>query len=137
MASRNEVVRRRFLADAFAGSWLRRAALALLVLYVLAAPFPWGSVQPGLTGTGKITLGAFLVAFLAFLAPDVRLRLDGARLPVCAVSGLALLGLLQLLPLPAGLVAAVSPASAEAWAGAGRVLSAHGAARPPARVTLM
>ena len=84
----------RLVSDAFSGSWPRRAALGLLLAYVLAAPFPWGSVQPGATGTGKITAGAFLVALLALAALDTRLRLDGMTLSLAAFSGLALLGLL-------------------------------------------
>lgn len=126
----------RIFVDAFWGSWLRRVAYGLLLAYVLAAPFPWGSVQPGLAGTGKITAGAFLVALLAFLSPDARLRLDGLRLPLAAFAGLGLLGLLQLAPLPQGLLAAVSPASAEAWRGAGEVFGAFGRAAPAGRVSL-
>lgn len=126
----------RVFSGAFQGSWPRRAAYGLLLAYVLAAPFPWGSVQPGLTGTGKITAGALLVALLAFLSPDARFRLDGLRLPLAAFAGLGLLGLLQLVPLPPGLLAAVSPASAEAWRGAGEVFGAFGRAAPAARVSL-
>ncbi len=126
----------RLLAEAFSGSWPRRVAYGLLLAYVVAAPFPWGSVQPGLTGTGKIVLGAFLVTLVTFLAPDARPHLHGIRLPLAAVAGLGLLGLLQLLPLPAGLVALVSPASAEAWAGAGRVFASFGEPAPAARVSL-
>ena len=100
MAERTPDAAGNTLADAFSGSWPRRVALALLLVYVLAAPFPWGSVQPGVTGTGKITAGAFLIALLAFLSPDVRLRARGALLPVATVAGVALLGLVQLAPLP-------------------------------------
>jgi len=128
---------RRLVSDAFSGSWTRRLAFGLLLLYVLAAPFPWGSVQPGATGTGKITAGAFLVALLALAAPDTRLRLDGVRLPLVAFSSLAFLGLLQLAPLPAGLVRAISPHSAEAWEGAARVLAAFGRPAPPVRISLV
>lgn len=127
---------RHLLVNAFAGSWPRRAAFGLLLAYVLAAPFPWGSVQPGLTGTGKIVVGAFLVALLAFLSPDTRLRLDGLRLPLAAFAGLGLLGLLQLAPLPPGLLGAISPASAEAWRGAGEIFGAFGRLAPAARVSL-
>ena len=127
----------RLVSDAFSGSWPRRAALGLLLAYVLAAPFPWGSVQPGATGTGKITAGAFLVALLALAAPDTRLRLDGMKLSLAAFSGLALLGLLQLAPLPSAVLRVVSPGSAEAWEGAARVLGAFGRSAPPARVSLV
>lgn len=127
---------RRLASDAFSGTPSRRLALGLLLAYVLAAPFPWGSVQPGLTGTGKITAGAFLVALAAFASPDVRLRLDGLAAPLAAFSGLALLGFVQAAPLPAGLVRAVSPHSAEAWDGAGRVLAAFDRPAPAARLSL-
>ncbi|MFN7986219.1 MAG: O-antigen ligase family protein [Thermoanaerobaculia bacterium] len=137
MPSRSRIDPRAFLADAFAGAWPRRIALGLLVAYVLAAPFPWGSVQPGLTGTAKITLGAFLIAGVAALSPGARLRLGEARLPLAAVAGIAALGLLQVVPLPGALLRAFSPASAEAWAGAGRILGTFGRTAPPARISLM
>lgn len=127
----------RVFAAAFQGSLLRRLALGLLLAWVLAAPFPWGSVLPGVTGTGKIIVGAFLVALLAFLAPDARPKLDGLRLPLAAFSGLALLAALQLAPLPAGVLSALSPASAEAWSGAGKVMEAFGKPAPAARVSLV
>lgn len=124
-------------SEAFAGSGPRRLAFGLLLAFVAAAPFPWGSVQPGFSGTGKVIAGAFLIALLTAISRDVRLRLGDARLPVAAVSGIGVLGLVQLLPLPAGVVRAVSPASAEAWDGAGRVLGAFGRPAPAVRITLM
>lgn len=137
MPPRTQDDRSGLLRDAFAGTWPRRLAFSLLLAFVVAAPFPWGSVQPGATGTGKITLGAFLVAFLAAISPDVRLRLGDSRIPVAAVAAIGLLGLVQLVPLPAAVVRAVSPASAEAWSGAGKVLGAFGRPAPPARISLM
>ena len=135
--SRFLAYQRAFLADAFAGAWQRRAALGLLLVYVLAAPFPWGSVQPGPTGTAKITMGAFLLAAVVALSPGVRLRLGAARLPVVAVAGIALLGFFQLVPLPRMLLRALSPASAEAWGEAGEVLRAFGRTPPSPRISLV
>lgn len=135
--SRFLVQPRAFLADAFAGAWPRRAALGLLLLYVLAAPFPWGAVQPGLSGTAKITAGAFLVAAIAALSPGLRVRLGEARTAVAAIAGIALLGLLQLAPLPPALLGVVSPASAAVWDAAGGVLRAFGRAPSPGRISLM
>lgn len=127
---------RRLVSDGFAGPWPRRLALGLLLAYVLAAPYPWGSVQPGATGTGKVACGAFLIALLAFSSRDARLRLEGVKVPLAAGSGLALLGLLQLLPLPEAVVRSVSPRSADAWEGARRVVEAFGRPAPAFRLSL-
>lgn len=126
----------RLLREAVPGPAPRRAALALLLALVASAPFPWGSVQPDALGTGKVVGGAFLVALLTFLSPGIRLRLREAWAPAAAVSGLALLGLVQLLPLPPSLLGAVSPGSAEAWQGAAKVLAAFGRPAPVPRVSL-
>ena len=123
-------------ASVFAGSFLRKGALAILLVYTVAAPIPWGAVQPGLTGTAKIAVGAFLVALFAFLAPDARPRLGWAWLPAAALAALGLLGILQLLPLPHAILRFVSPTSLEAWDGARHMLQAFGRNAPAPSISI-
>src|SRR5687768_14985138 len=83
----------------------------LLALLLLTAPLPFGGVPPW---AAALLRG---VAFAAFALAAVLLRrpsaLRPAAAPAAALLAIALLGLLQASPLPAGLVAAVSPAHAE------------------------
>lgn len=131
----SDAVRRSF-GGALSGSLPRRIAFVLLLAYVLAAPFPWGAVQPGWTGTGKISLGAFAIGLLACLSPDVRLRIGRAWIPVAAVSAIGALGLVQLLPLPRSVLGLLSPMGLETWSDAGKILALHGQPAPVPRLTL-
>ncbi len=112
-------------------------AIGLLALLVLAAsaPFPLGGVQPG--GTFRIQL----LSFLAAAAAAVRRRRSPSPPPPVSFASVilltvALLGVVQLLPLPAGLLEAISPASARVYSGAAEVLAASGAEIPAARISI-
>ena len=113
-------------------------ATGLLLLLALAAtaPFPLGGVQPG--GAFRIELMAFLAAAAAALRSGHHRPLPRpALLAAACLAGIGLLGLFQLLPLPAGLLGAVSPASAEVYSGAASVLAASGGgAAPAARISI-
>lgn len=88
---------------------IRHPALAAAGLLALVAwaPLPFGSVTPGFSAL--LQIAAFLLAAAApWLAPERALAPAAARL-AAALAALALLGLLQSLPLPAPLVAAVAP----------------------------
>ncbi len=84
--------------------------MALLIALIFASPFWGGGVPP--MARRALAAAAFLVAAAAFLAPGRRPRLVSARLPVAAMIAIAILGFLQLLPLPGGALERVSPASA-------------------------
>ncbi len=114
-------------------------AVGLVVLLVAAAtaPFPLGGVQPG--GTLRIQLLAFLALSAALLEerPPGRQRIPRlALLAAALVAALAVLGAVQLLPLPAGVLKAVSPASAAVYSGAQGVLSLFRHASPAPRVSI-
>lgn len=98
--------------------------LVLLTL-VLAAPYPYGGILPG--GTLVIELLAFLSAALAFLGPPRPLA--AARVPLIAGGGIALLGLLQIVPVSPALLARIAPASLQVYAETNDVLRVF--ARPP------
>lgn len=107
------------------------AGLLLLLGLAATAPFPLGGVQPG--GAFRIQLMAFLAAGAATLS-----RRKGSSLPrpaflaAACLLALGLFGLFQLMPLPAGLVQTLSPASAEVYRGAAEVFTASGTGPAPA-----
>lgn len=123
-----------FLAGAWRGSPLERAAFVVLVLTVVLAPYPWGGVLPA--DSLKIQLLAFLAATLAFLAPPPPRGLGAALVPAGLAAGILVVGLVQLLPLPDGLLRALSPRAREIWADAGRIVTASGGTAPTPRLTL-
>lgn len=111
---------------------IRHSALllaAFLVLFLLWAPLPFGGVTPW---AGELLEGlAFGALALAALALERPAALRPAVAPAAALAVLALLGLAQAAPLPAGVVAALSPRHAALQ----RQAAALGAPAP-ARLTL-
>jgi O-antigen ligase len=122
--------------EAFRPSMLSGTAFGLLLIFVLAAPIPWGSVQPGLTGTGKITAGAFVIAFLVFIDPGSRLPSRRALLPAAGVAGIGALGFFQAAPLPGSVLKVLSPVSFQAWDGARGILASFAATAGAGRISL-
>jgi O-antigen ligase len=92
---------------------IRHSGLALaifLALFLLGAPLPFGGVTPW--AQALLRGSAFLALALSALALDRLSTLRPALVPAGALAAVALLGLLQTAPLPAGLVAALSPGHA-------------------------
>ncbi len=92
------------------GAMIRHSGLALaafLALFLLGAPLPFGGVTPW--AEALLRGGAFLALALAAVALDRPAALRPALVPAGALAAVALLGFLQAAPLPAGLVAALSP----------------------------
>ena len=105
--------------------WL---GVGLLVALVVAAPIAWGGILPG--GTLIIQILAFAAASVAFLSrAPVRPRLPA--IPLAAVAGILLLGLIQLAPLPERLLGAVSPISLQISRETKRILDLFGRTRAP------
>ncbi len=107
--------------------------LALLLAAVLLwAPLPFGGVTPW--AAALLAALAFGALALAAVAVERLRSLRPALLPAAALAAMALLGLLQAAPLPAGLVAALSPEHAALE----RQAAALGApaVSAPARLTL-
>ncbi len=84
-----------------------RLHAAFLTLTLLWAPLPFGSVTPWAAALLAALCGGALLLAAAALERPAALR--PAALPAAALASLALLGLLQAAPLPAALVAALSP----------------------------
>src|SRR3954471_22843685 len=79
----------------------------LLALILLWAPLPFGGIVPW--AAALLAALAFAALALAAVAAESPRALRPAALPAAALAGMALLGLLQAAPLPAGLVAVLSP----------------------------
>lgn len=98
------------------GAIIRHSARLLtgwLVLLLLWAPLPFGGVTPWATALLQGMACAALV--LAAWALDRPQDLRTAALPAAALAAIALLGFLQSMPWPAGLVGLISPGHAEVW----------------------
>ena len=92
-------------------------AFVLLLVCVAVAPFPWGAILPG--GNFMIEAFGFTIAALAWGAGSGR---RGAEIvPAVFLVGIAALGVVQLIP-----NATLSPASAQVYADANRVLQMFG-----------
>ncbi len=111
--------RRRKLSDFFDGvSIPERVGFALLLLLVVAAPIPHGGILPG--ATLRIQILSFLTAAIAFMSHRGPLRLPVVSLAL--MSGVAIVGALQLIPLPAEVLSRLSPASLEVYRNANEIL---------------
>lgn len=94
---------------------------ALLCVALVSAPLPFGSVTRGAAAALQLT--AFVALLLAALVMADREVLKRVSLPAAALSGIALFGLLQSLPVPGFLAGWVSPAHAELFGASGAHLS--------------
>ena len=109
---------------------------AFLALLLLGAPLPFGGVTPWAEALLRgLCFAALLLAAAAFDSPA---SLRPAAVPAAALASLALLGLLQAAPLPAGFVAAVSPRHALLERQAAQLTGADQGDGPsePARLTV-
>ncbi|MBI2215524.1 MAG: O-antigen ligase family protein [Acidobacteria bacterium] len=101
----------------------RATTTALLAISVLAFPIPYGAVLPG----GRLLIQALAFLALATSATIVsRPAIGAARLALVSLLGVAILGTLQLAPLPLPLLVRLSPVSAEIHSRANEVLALFG-----------
>jgi O-antigen ligase len=107
-----------------------------LLLAVVLAPYPYGGIYPD--ATLRIEILAYLAGAATFLSPASRNSLGRAWLPVAAIAAIALLGALQLVPLPASWLGAISPVSREIYRDTADILGQFGraAAAPAARISI-
>src|SRR5262245_60131067 len=108
--------------------------LAALLALAILAPLPYGAIQPG--GTLLVEVLAFASAALAFASSSPRKPFGRALVPLLAIAAIALVGLLQLAPLPESLLRALSPASHEAVREAAAALRPSGDAAPAWRISI-
>ena len=90
-----------------------RAALFVLVALVVLSPWPFGSAHP--VTVWLISLACLLTAGAAALLGIRRRESLEMPRPAAWLCGLFVLGLVQLLPLPQGLLAFLAPGSASVW----------------------
>jgi len=113
---------------------LDRFPLLLLFVGVVIFPLPYGGITR--IGTCIIEVIAFTVLALVWMRRPAMERLRGAGVPIAAILGVAVLGIVQVLPMPPRLLAAISPASARVYEQAADGLKLFG--RPPlaARISI-
>jgi O-antigen ligase len=104
------------------------------MITVVAAPFPYGGIT--LQGSFAIELLAFLTLAATFAGNPSLARLSGVKVPLIALAGVVLLGVLQLLPVPGPLLAMLSPASAQTYRDAATVLARFHRPAPMPRISI-
>lgn len=117
------------------------AASGILLAAIPLVPLPWGGVLP--EGKLAIQLVAFFALAFAALAAGTRVGEPGSRpptasaaLPLALLAGVGVLGLIQLLPLPAGLLARLSPVSAQVHEAAAQTLAVFDRPAPAPRISI-
>jgi len=113
---------------------LESAAFFLLLVFVVAAPFPWGAVLAG--GKLKIELFAFAIGTMILASRATAAALRPLALPAGALALLALFGAIQALPLGAAAVRAIAPFSASVYADTNAILALYERAPLVARISI-
>jgi len=110
-----------------ADSPLELCALAMLLAYVAIAPIPFGAITRG--GTLALELFAFGTFALTFFGRPRLQRLTGVRTSIAALTGIAILGIVQLTPMSVGL-------SGKIYRDAATTLKAFGRPGPTPRISI-
>jgi len=110
-----------------ADSPLELCAFGLLLVYVAVAPVPYGAITRG--GTLALELFAFVTFLLVVLGQPRLIRLTGVRTTIAALTAVALLGFVQLLPMQVGL-------SGRIYRDAAATLKAFGRPAPTPRISI-
>lgn len=110
----------------------RRISFVLLLLLIVAAPLSYG----GVTQFGVLLIQLLAFAALAVGAFGRRRSLRAAVIPVIAVLGIAFIGVVQLLPIDAVSLRAISPTTASIYADANATLAVFGAAPVVERLSI-
>ena len=113
---------------------LELCALIALLSYVAVAPIPYGEITPA--GELTLELFAFSTFALTFFGHPRVSRLAGVKTTIAALTGIAVLGLVQLIPMNDGLLSLVSPVSAKVYRDAATTLKAFGHSEPVARISI-
>lgn len=114
---------------------LNTTAFVLLLALLVVAPLPYGGILP--FGQLLIEVFAFVIAALTLLARARPPRLGPAWPAVAAVGFIALIGIVQLVPLPAGLLETISPMSSQIYHDSAALLRMLGSEGTPlARISI-
>ena len=96
-------------------------------MYVAVAPIPYGAITRG--GTLTLELFAFTTFALTFFGCPRLARLLGIRVTIAALTGIAILGIVQLIPMSVGL-------SGRIYRDAANTLKAFGRTAPAPRISI-
>lgn len=113
-------------------SRIQRVAFVLLLIFVAVAPFPYGAVTSG--GALVVQLFAFTICALSLTSAGQPLK--AAWIPLGAVTAIAVLGAVQLIPLSPSAVERLSPAAATIYGEANELLGLFGSPTVTARLTI-
>ncbi len=116
---------------------LDRAAFTLLLTFVAVAPFLYGtsphSVRAAMGGGAVVPAGnmllelfAFIVAAATFLSRSRVAFLRPIAVPLAAMAAIALLGAVQLIPLPVEILRRVAPVNLQIYHDSGEILTLFG-----------
>ena len=111
-----------------------QAAFVLLVTWLALAPFPYGGVLP--KGTVILEVAAFVIAILATLARPSTHRFGFGAIPIFAIAMIAIIGLVQLIPMSIERLRSISPVSAKTYADANEILRLFGKAPATPRISI-
>lgn len=117
-----------------AGPLSDRVAFSLLLVAVVAAPFPYGAITQG--GTLVLETLAFMTAAFTFAGRPRLAPLAGVWIPIAALLVVVLLGLAQLIPLPGPVLERISPVSAQIYSDTTNVLRLFRHAAPVGRISI-
>lgn len=118
---------------------LDRAAFLMLLAFIIAGPFLYGTILPALLNAGApaplgsplLNVFAFLTAAAALLSRSALPQARPLRLPLGAVGGLTLLGVVQLLPLPEGVMQQIASVNLQIYHETAQILRLFGSSRAP------
>jgi len=96
-------------------------------VYVAVAPIPYGAITRG--GTLALELFAFATFALTFFGHPRLARLRGVRVTIASLTGVAILGLVQLIPMSAGISGAI-------YRDAATTLKSFGRPAPTPRISI-
>ncbi|MCC6130417.1 MAG: O-antigen ligase family protein [Acidobacteria bacterium] len=109
------------------------AGFGLVLVLVVAAPLHYGGIT--LYGSLWIQVLAFLALAVAILAPAPG-RIGAAWIAAASVFGIALTGVLQLVPFSPSLIGKLSASSLQVYEEAAEILGLYGSAAPPMRISI-
>lgn len=118
---------------------LDRAAFLMLLAFIIAGPFLYGTILPALLNAGApaplgsplLNVFAFLTAAAALLSRSALPQARPLRLPLGAVGGLTLLGVVQLLPLPEGVMQQIASVNLQIYHETAQILRLFPSSRAP------
>jgi hypothetical protein len=118
---------------------LDRAAFLMLLAFIIAEPFLYGTILPASLDAGApaplgsplLNVFAFLTAAAALLSRSALLQARPLRLPLGAAGGLTLLGVVQLLPLPEGVMQQIASVNLQIYHETTQILRLFGSSRTP------